>query len=290
MQGSLHLSGGVLYVGSHGLTARVRAFDLEGRLLEAGFSFRDPERGRSSVDGLALDLDHRVWVADGAARRLRAFSLFGRELAAVGPAQGAGADRSGELGTPVDVLSLGSDDGQRLVVASAGRRRHALQVLEPGSARSVSLRPLGDPLGRFGGACDLAASGELLYVCERLEARVQVFRRGEFHYAFRTPAGAGRSEPRALAPVGDGRLVLCLGGPRGALLLVDAQGRTLGVLAQAGGDEGQVLEANDVVLEPGAGEPSRRLFVIDRDGDRVQAFTLGGACLGAFPDLLELSR
>lgn len=289
MQGSLHLEGGVLYVGSHALTAHVRAFDLEGRRLAAGFSFRDPVRGRSSVDGLALDEDHRLWVADGAARRLRAFTLFGRELAVVGALEGTSEDRCGELGAPSDVLSLGSEREQVLVVASGGRRRHALHLLEPASGVSRSLRPLGDPLGRYGDICDLAAQGETLWVCERRARRVQVFRGGEFHYAFEPAAGRRSGEPCALASLGDGRLALCLGGAASALLVVDGSGRTLEVLATAGEGEGRVLEPSDLAVEPAAEGRAARIFALDRDGERVQVFTPDGVCLGAFPEPLAIS-
>ena len=290
VQGSLHLANGVLYVGSHGLSAHVRAFDLGGRRLEPAFTFRDEVAGRSSVDGLAVDQDHRIWVADGAARRLRAFTLFGHEIASVDAQSNEREDRPGMLGAPSDVLSLGSDDEHRLVVASAGRRRHALHVLEPALGRTHSLRPLGAPLGRFAGACDLAADGELLYVCERLAQRVQVFRGEEFHYAFELPSGPARREPRALAVLDGGRLVVAQGGPASALLLLDGAGRLLRVLAETGTRDGEVFEPNDVVVEPGADDRSTQLFVIDRDGDRVQVFDAAGACLGAFPDFLELSR
>ncbi len=289
MQGSLHLCAGVLYVGSHALTAHVRAFDLEGRRLAAGFAFRDAIRGRSSVDGLALDEDHRLWVADGAARRLRAFTLFGRELAVVGEPGGALADRCGELGAPSDVLSLGSEREQVLVVASAGRRRHALHLLEPATGASRSLRPLGDPLGRYGDICDLAAEGESLLVCERRARRVQVFRGGEFHYAFEPAAGRRAGEPRALAALGDGRYALCLGGAESSLLVIDAAGRTLEVLATAGEGEGRVQEPSDVAVERSAEGRAPRIFALDRDGERVQVFTPDGECLGAFPEPLAVS-
>ena len=298
MQGSLHLENGVLYVGAHELTAHVRAYDLDGRRLEAGFSFRAPGGGRSSVDGLALDRDHRLWIADGAARRLRAFTLFGSEVAGVTAEPGLEEDRAGELGAPSDVLSLGSDEEHRLVVASAGRRRHAVQVLSLGAGRTLSLRPLGDPAGEFAGVCDLALRpapvegepGALLYACERLAGRIQVFRDLEFHFALHVPVRGARFDPRAAAPLEGGRLVVCQGGPASALLVVDAGGRVLRQLAGPGTDEGQVQEPNDVVVEPGRDDAHTRVLVVDREGTRVQVFTAGGACYGAFPERLELSR
>jgi hypothetical protein len=51
-------------------------------------------------------------------------------------------------------------------------------------------------------------------------------------------------------------------------------------LAGAGEHEGAVLEPSDVVVEPGADDRHARVFAIDRDGLRVQVFTLEGHSLG----------
>jgi hypothetical protein len=58
----------------------------------------------------------------------------------------------------------------------------------------------------------------------------------------------------------------------------------LRVLAEHGDDGGQVIEPSDVVVEPEASDRTRRLAVIDRDGERVQVFTLEGRCHGAFEE------
>jgi len=289
VQGSLCLSRGVLYVGVQAMTAHVRAFDLDGEPLEAGFSFRAPDGGRAAVSGLALDEDHRLWVADAASRSLRAFTLFGAEVASVAGVaseRGDGSDRRGELGVPVDVVTWGSDEAQELCVASGGERRHALQMLSPLTGRGASLRSLGDPNGRFRGLRRVARSGRFTWVCEPGAGRVQVFRDGEFHFQFRLPvAGGAAFEPRAVALLADGRAVLAHGGEHSALLLVDASGRLLAHLAAAGDEEGSVREPNDVVVEPGADDRATRVAVIDSDGERIQVFTLGGRCYGSFASL-----
>ena len=118
MQGALAHRNGVLYVGRHAKTAWVRAFDLDGRPLETSFSLRDEVVGRSSVEALAIDEDHRLWLADGAAGKLRAFTLFGREVACVEDeplTDGEREDSRGRIGTPSGLAVDGSDD--ELVVA-----------------------------------------------------------------------------------------------------------------------------------------------------------------------------
>lgn len=284
MRGSLCLKSGVLYVGQAAMTAHVRAFDLDGRELDAGFSFRAPDGGRATVDGLAIDDDHRLWVADSASASLRCFTLFGVETAHADALELGLEDERGVLGVPLDVASLGSDVEQRLVVASRGLRRHAVQVipLSPLAGRTRSLRPEGDPNGRFRHVSRIAARDEWLYVCERGARRVQVFRRFEHHFSFRVGA---RFEPTALAPLPDGRCVVAVGGEASALLLVDAAGSLLARLAGSGSAEGEVLEPEDVAFEPGVDDAHARLFALDQGGDRVQVFNLEGRCYGSFPTL-----
>ena len=139
MPGSLCLHEGVLWVGVHEKTAHVSAFDLDGRALGPGFSFRDPERPRSAVAGLAIDADHRLWVADTPGHCLRAFNLFGKELERIACSAGPEADLRGQPAEPVDVALCELGGEVCLAVASGGERRHALQLLQPGTLSAPPL-------------------------------------------------------------------------------------------------------------------------------------------------------
>jgi len=284
MAGSLCCSKGVVYVGSEEKTAHVRSFDLDGRELEASFSFRGPDDAAASVDGLDLDEDHRLWVADGTGGRLVAFNLFGEELAGVDGLAAGVHDRGGLLGRVIDVCSSGSDDAQELVVASAGARRHALQRLELGSGRTHSLRSGGQVDRSFRDLRGVARRDEWIWAAERGGGRVQVFRGGDFHFEIRLALGGSAPFlPNAVQPVDDGRLALAVGGEASAVLLLDAGGKLLRVLAEAGDGEGSVLEPTDLALAPGVDDRHQRLVVIDREGTRVQLFNLLGDCYGTFP-------
>lgn len=295
MNGSLCLHQGTLWVGRHEKTAHVRAFDLDGRRLDAGFSFRDPTLGRSRAAGLALDGDRHVWVADTESG-VRCFTLFGVEVGhlGVGPEPDAdpelAPDVPGVVRQPVDVAVEGDSDGLRIVVASGGERRHALQVFG-GSGRLVSsLRPHGDPRRRFRDLRGVALAGRTLWAAEGRGGCVQVFLDGEFHFAFATTGNdLPDFVPNAVAPLPDGRVVVACGGAGGesggSLILAGPSGDLLRVLAGPGTGEGEVLEPTDVVLEATGRDASTRVAVIDRDGDRVQVFTLRGRCYGAFGDL-----
>ncbi|MEM1449885.1 MAG: hypothetical protein AAGI22_12280 [Planctomycetota bacterium] len=298
MQGSLRLHAGVLYVGRHELTAEVASFDLDGRPLETRFRFRDEDAGRSTVDGIDVDADRRLWIADGAARRVRCFTLFGQEVASVGGdgvhggERGAAArDARGELGVPVDVRVTGADDDLTLLVASGDRRRHALQVLHPAGGRGRSIPPLGDPEGRFERIRGLDHVGHELAVCEAGARRVQIFE-GEltgrlvFRFAFEVPEGLGR--PEAVALVGDGRVVVATRGDASNVVVFDAGGRLVGRIAQDAADpsahafgDASVDQPSALALDPGSSDRESRLCVLDREGERVQVVSLDGRSFGA---------
>ncbi|MEM9380389.1 MAG: hypothetical protein AAGB93_10620 [Planctomycetota bacterium] len=290
MQGSLRLHAGVLYVGRHELTAEVASYDLDGRPLETRFRFRDEHAGRSTVDGIDVDADRRLWIADGAARRVRCFTLFGQEVASVGGGESA-RDARGELGVPVDVRVTGADDDLTLLVASGDRRRHALQVLHPAGGRGRSIPPLGDPEGRFERVRGLDHVGGELAVCEAGARRVQVFEgdltgRLAFRFAFEVPEALGR--PEAVALVGDGRVVVATRGEASNVVVFDAAGRPLQRIAQdaagpsahAFGDA-TVDQPSALALDPGSSDRDARLCVLDREGERVQVVSLDGRSFGA---------
>jgi hypothetical protein len=292
MHGALALSAGVLYVGRSAKTATVQAHDLDGRALGTCFEFRDEERGRSSVAGLDVDADHRVWVADDAAGKLRGFTLFGRPVVELGGSPADLSDVRGAPGSPVAVRARGSDDEFALLVASGGRRRYALQWFRPGDARVRALASLGDPEQSFDDLSDVhwsvgaGADGlerELVVACERRARRLQLFRDGRFVHAI---ALLGR--PEAAARLADGRLVVALGddaghgnGGAGAVVLLAADGRVVRTLA----GPGEVVHPSSIAVLPGDDDSETRLWVLDREGARVQLFTLDGRGWGAFPAL-----
>ena len=297
MTGSLRLKNHVLYVGLHALTAEVASFDLNGRPLETRFRFRDVEVGRSSVDGIDIDDDRRVWVADAAARRVRCFTLFGQEVASVG-GDDADRDARGQLGAPVDLRVTGTDDEAVVLVASAGERRHALQALHIATGRGHSIAPLGDPEGRFQRIRGLDVRDGVIAVCEAGAARVQIFDgdirgRATFRFAFSIDASLG--VPEAVALVGDGRIVLATrsdgaefgsgrsrfpSGTSSGIHLFDAAGRHVRVIAGPDTVEGP----HDLAIEPASTDRRTLLAVLDEEGGRVQVLTLDGRDFGSFVD------
>jgi hypothetical protein len=286
MHGSLSIAGSVLYVARHAGSAEVRAYDLDGASLGTGFRIPASGGARARAAGLAADADHRLWIADAGARAVRAFTVFGTELPAW-KANGSDADEAGQIGVPIAIALDGVEDETRLLVASQGERRHALQVFEKNGALVASLRARGDRDRRFQRVERASLRGRFVHACEAGSGFVQVFRDGEFHAMFQPPRARGEpGAPRAVVALHDRRLVVATGGARGSgLHLCEADGRPIRTLAPAGEDGGEVLEPSDVAIVEGSSDHRTRVFAIDQDGDRVQVFTLEGVCYGSIADL-----
>ena len=284
--GSLSLRGGVLWVARHVRRAHVQPFDLDGRALGPGFSFAGAGDAALALGGIEVDSDRQVWTVDGRAGAVRAFSVFGRESARFAGAPSEHDDSRGVLTGASDLALHESDEALELLVARGGVRRHALALLRSDGRLVDSLRPLGDPLERFGDIARVVQHGSWTYVCERAARRVQVFRDFEFHFSFRIEPGAGeRPEPVALAALPDGRLLIALAGSRSALVLTDGVGRVRATLAAMGDGHGELRHVGDIAVEAGADERGSRVAVIDRDAERLQVFDLAGRALGEFPSL-----
>jgi hypothetical protein len=276
--GGLALREGVLFWGVDLGGGAVRAFDLDGRPLGPRLDLGP----KSSVSGLVADGDRRLWIADTQRGELRGMNLFGYEGAEFVPLAGKlEAPVGGVSDGPVDVALAPGEAYVGLWVARGGRRRAAVGLFLPDGTRLQALRSLGDPKASFDRVTRLAGAGELLAVLEAGEGRVQVFRRTDFHFAF-APKGGHLAAGAGLA---DGRFVVGLGEEGGErLVLFDAAGRAVRELApevaDAGG--GDVTGIVDLAVEERGSDRRSRLFLLDREGTRVQVFNLEGRCYGAF--------
>ncbi len=280
MRARLCSAAGVLYVLRDERGPRLRPYDWDGHALGEGFPIPATESGACDPRALAVDGDRRLWIADRGACALRAFSVFGIEVQRIAAPPGRSQRHSGFQQLSA-LAAWGVEDELLLAAGSGGERRHALALCGAQGSRPLSLRPLGDPEGRFSGLSDLVLAGRTLHACEEQAGRVQVFRDGEFHYAVRT----GGLRPCAVAPLEDGRLVVAQTGESSALVLLESDGSPQRTLAEHGTDEGQVCDPCSLALEPGGDERHTRIAVLDRGGDRVQVFALDGRCFGCFPDL-----
>ena len=292
MSGALCLHRGTLWVGWHAKTAHVMPFDLGGRALARGFHFSDPRIGRATVRGLGLDDDRNLWIADEASSRVRRFSVFGRELGGLGlslqeelapyPQAEAQADAPAQVRRPTAVIAHGDSDGLELLVGSGGTRRHALQLFTGAGALISTLRPMGEPHGRFQGLRGLARRGRFIAVAEREADRIQIFRDLDFHFAFR-PAHPGFG-PTAIALLHDGRMLIS--GSSG-VILCSPSGRLEKHLIPShtfdpAHPEETVEEPLSLAIQESGSPRHSRLAILDRLATRVQIYNLEGRHYGSF--------
>lgn len=316
--GALALHEGVLFVGRYTSGGEVLVFDLDGRQLEAGFHL-PPMQGASGVAlaGLAVDSDRKLWMADVQSGRVRCANLFGREGADFAPAPGkleapmSVLLSASSAAAPIGIALAETSKWTGVFVATSGKSVGAVGLYLANGHRLLVLRSLGNPKAPFDRISGLTSFRNILWVVEAGARRIQVFRDGEFHFCFdggRLSDRALEPEgiPRALAPVGDGRVVVvveestegCASANTG-LFLVSERGKPLCQLAATGTEEGRISHPVDVVVEeirpwPHESEAEvdrrRRILVLDRDGDRIQVFNMAGRCYGAFPEFEECQK
>lgn len=282
MSGAIALRGGVVWVARERRGGLLRAYDLDGRALSGELVVPPLRATRTSIAALAVDDDRRILVADGAAAAVRLFSAFGVEQRELCRGEGDHLDAFGSVGTPSGAAVDGVERDERVLVGSAGERRHALHILDRSGEARASLRPCGDPMGVFHHVKKVGLRGRIAVAVEDGRARVQVFRDGEFHFAFHAPERRRSPwRPVAVQPLADGRFVLAARGEAASgLLLLDRAGNLERALAA----DDEVVDVVDLVVEEGGDERSTRIAVLDQAGARVQVFTLQGACLGEFVD------
>ncbi len=308
--GALALHSGVLYVARRAHATFVRPFDWDGTALAQGFHARDSDGGEVDASAMCVDRDHRLWIADGEGSRVLCYSVHGRLLASidsVGPAKRRRLDLTLESagdhpGGLWQTSALGlcerfEEDGHgsiELYIGCAGTRRHALQRYSDSGRCLDTLRSEGLAARCFEDVRGLSFADGRLWVAEAGAKRVQVFRQGEFHVAWRFPSASGAVlVPIAVAALDDGRAVVAARGQEEVVFLVDRDGRWIQTIAQGAGSDAQVREGSQaeishvvaIAAQAGESEGSTRIAVMDQDGERVQVFTLGGRCFGALPEL-----
>jgi len=178
-------SRGDIFVSEYGLTERVQQFSAEGtnlvRVLGRGGE-GDGEFNRA--EGLVVDAQDRLYVADSCHHRVQIFSAEGKFLAAYGrPGSGRG-----EMSYPYDVKV----DGQGFqFVCEFGNSR--IQVFD---ARGQPVEILGGPgaaPGQFSNPWGVALDSKgNLYVADSMNHRVQKFFRRDARHAQKKSVVSGQ--------------------------------------------------------------------------------------------------
>jgi sugar lactone lactonase YvrE len=240
-------------------TARIQAFDLDGKHLGVTWSTPDYRNGRPS--GLGLDRDGNVIVADSHYHCFRIYSALGKELKCIG---GRSGSAPGCFGYVSDVVQ---DEEGFYYVAEFGEVQRITR-LDPSGAFVSCWGSEGSDPGQFARVRALALGPDgLLYAADACNHRIQVFTRdGKLVRCWGT-AGKGQGElsyPYDLAFDKKGHLyVVEYGNCR--VQKFTAAGESLGCWGGPGGEPGRLHSPWALAVDRRG-----RVHVLDTENHRVQ--------------------
>jgi DNA-binding beta-propeller fold protein YncE len=240
-------------------TARIQAFDLDGRHL--GITFRTPDFRNGRPSGLGLDRYGQLIVCDSHYHCLRVYSPEGVEVRMIG---GVAGKEPGQFGYISDVVQ----DTDGFYYVSEFGENDRITKLDPDGRLVACWGRAGVGPGEFQRLRALALGPDgFLYAADACNHRIQVFHLdGTFVREF---GGEGTdlgrlSYPYDLAFSPDGSLyVVEYGNQR--IQKFTAGGQPLGVWGAPGGAPGQLNRPWAIVVD-GRG----RVHVIDTENHRVQ--------------------
>jgi DNA-binding beta-propeller fold protein YncE len=250
----------------------VLVFDGSGNLL---FSWGGPGPGYQwpeSEHGIFVDADDHVWLAGNGKKdgQLLKFTMGGKFVLQVGR-QGAGNDSNAtdRLGSPADVAvdvvarEVYAADGygnRRVVVfdaeTGAYKRHWGAYGKRPSDDKTPPYDPAKPPSTQFGNPvhCIRISADGLVYVCDRTNDRLQVFRKdGSFvseHVFERETRGTGSVYDMVFSPDREQRHIYLIDGMNGEVRIVDrASKRVLSSFGRPGRQAGEFTALHNIAVD-----------------------------------------
>jgi DNA-binding beta-propeller fold protein YncE len=269
----------------------VLLFDQSGNLLRhwggRGQGYQWPE----SEHGIFIDDNDFVWLAGNGKKdgQLLKFTMDGRFVLQIGR-QGEGNDSNSteRLGSPADVAvdvaakEVFAADGygnRRVVVfdseTGAYKRHWGAYGKAPSDERTPPYDPSKPPSQQFGNPvhCIRIDRDGLIYVCDRSNNRLQIFRKdGGFvaeHIFERATRGTGSVYDLVFSPDKEQKLIYMIDGMNGEVRIVDrASKETLARFGRPGRQVGQFTALHNIALDR-----QGNIFTSEvNTGQRVQKF------------------
>lgn len=240
-------------------TARIQAFDRDGRFL--GHCWQTPDYRNGRPSGISIDRDGNLLVSDSHYHCIRVYSPTGEELRQLG---GVAGTAPGQFDYISDVVQ---DDQRNYYVAEFGVNNRITKLAADGTFLQCWGGPGREP-GRFNRPRALALGGDgLLYVADAGNHRIQVFTRdGAFVRAWGEPGG-GHGQlayPYDLAFAATGELyVVEYGNSR--VQKFTKEGRSLGIWGGPGREPGKLYNPWALAVDRRG-----RVHVVDSENHRVQ--------------------
>jgi hypothetical protein len=249
---------------THG-RGRVFLVDLDEKRPVDFWEYSGPDGGHADARGVAIDRDFTLYVADAHNEVVRRFTAFGKTLENLGAAHqrapgAASRDRTGYLDRPHAVAAL---DDHVLVACGDQHLRRGVQRFGVDGQSLPPLLAFGDPEAEFGAPRGLCAGDDGVFVADTLNGVVQRFtREGRFVNEIATAVpGSARSRPVAVQSLQDGTILIIDLGDDPGMRRFEVGGKLIATLSVA-----------DEVVDPVAlaRDDDGRVYVLDRDGERVQ--------------------
>jgi hypothetical protein len=250
----------------------VLVFDTSGNLLRhwggEGPGYQWPE----SEHGIFIDDNDFVWLAGNGKKdgQLLKFTMDGKFVLQIGK-QGQGNDSNSteRLGSPADVAvdvlakEVFAADGyanRRVVVfdseTGAYKRHWGAYGNRPSDAKTARYDPAQPPAQQFGNPvhCIRLAKDGLLYVCDRTNDRLQVFRRdGTFvaeHIFEKNTLGTGSVYDLVFSPDAEQKFIYMIDGMNGEIRIVDRVSKqALAHFGRPGRQAGQFTALHNIAVD-----------------------------------------
>ncbi len=282
MFGGIAVAKNLLCLAYSEVRGKIFLFDLDERRLVSFWEYGPEEQaGYADAGGVAMALDFSIYVADTRNDVVRCFTPFGKQVRQLGVPvnRGPGAmarDRAGVLDRPRNVAVWEST-----VFVACGERelRRGVQRFERSGAIIKPLPAFGDVTKRFGAPRGIWVDELGIVVADTLHGVVQRFGPGgQFIGDFKTAGVAGESSrPVAVLRLSDGDLLVADHGDRRGIWRFSCDGVPHGPLR---------VDFDDPVDL--ASDHKGRIYVLDRDGERVQRLRPDLSLEGLIVDVAEI--
>ena len=250
----------------------VLEFDTSGNLLRhwggPGNGYQWPE----SEHGIFIDDNDFVWLAGNGKKdgQLLKFTMDGKFVLQIGKqASGNDSNSTERLGSPADVAvdvaakEVFAADGyanRRVVVfdseTGAYKRHWGAYGNKPSDDKTPPYDPAKPPSQQFGNPvhCIRLAKDGLIYVCDRTNDRLQIFRKdGTFvseHVFEKNTRGTGSVYDLVFSPDNEQRFIYMVDGANGEVRIVDRASKdVLGRFGQVGRQAGQFTALHNIAVD-----------------------------------------
>lgn len=284
MFGGIAIAKNLLCLAHSNARGQVILIDLDERRPISVWDYGPEDGDYADAGGVAMASDFMLYVADTRNDLVRCFTPFGKEVGRVGQPQvrspgAARRDRTGVLDRP---RAVAVHESTLYVACGEQELRRGVQRFDRDGSVQPPLRAFGDTEGVFGAPRGVWADERGVLVADTLHGVVQRFdASGRFIGHFETVVAPGTiSRPVAVVRLAGGDLLVVDEGDHRGLSRFAESGAPRSLTGRLDLDEPVDLARDD----------KGRIYVLDRDGERVCRLAADLAFDGLIVDLAEIQH